>query len=102
MKKSTAKTVMAIIAVGTVALVMAMPSIIHQLTMFIAGFFAMLTALALFLVGQDTDAPTEHVKAARSDAATINTVSALRAHSFSDEGIAKLTGIDIDVVRAIP
>lgn len=102
MKKSTAKTTMVIIAIGTTGLAMAMPTIIHQLTLFIAGFFAMLTALALFLVGQGTDAPTEHVKAARSDAETINAVVTMRACDINDYTIAQILGLDIDVVRAIP
>ena len=67
----------------------------------VSGAFAVLVALALFVVG-NWPAATVAVPKDQSDRAVIDVVRMMRKAGASDEGISRAYGFDIDVVRSIP
>lgn len=101
MKSKTATIwVIGVIFVLTVLLTFIQPSVIHQLVVWVSGSFAVLVALALFVVG-NWPAPAEKPRAL-SDMEIVTLVTKDRMKGRTDEFIAGSTGIDIDVVRSIP
>ena len=102
MKSKTAtKVVIGIIFAATVLLTFIQPSVIHQLVVWVGGSFAVLVALALFVVG-NWPVATVAVPKDQSDRAVIDVVRMMRKAGASDEGISRAYGFDIDVIKAIP
>ena len=102
MKSKTAtKVIIGVIFVLTVLLTFIQPSVIHQLVVWVSGAFAVLVALALFVVG-NWPVATVAVPKDQSDRAVIDLVRVARNAGATDEGISTAYGFDIDVVRSIP
>lgn len=111
MKSKTATIwIIGIIFAATVLLTFVQPSVIHQLVVWVSGSFAVLVALALFVVGNWPVAAAQPTKAAwktttpecREDQAIIAAVKAMRQYRMDDSAISQLLALDIDVVRSIP
>lgn len=102
MHKVTATWSIGLIAATTLALTFIQPTIIHQLVIWVGGTFAILVALALFVVG-NWPHPQQEPRKPNADEYTIAVVKELRTlNGWEDAFIAKHTGIDIDVIKAIP
>lgn len=111
MKSKTATIwIIGVIFVLTVLLTFIQPSVIHQLVVWVSGAFAVLVALALFVVGNWPEAAQQPTKDAwktaapecREDQAVIAAVKALRQYHMDDAQVAAITGFDIDVIKAVP
>ena len=102
MKSKTATTwIIGIIFVLTVLLTFVQPSVIHQLVVWVSGSFAVLVALALFVVG-NWPTTAEAKAQPTTDAVVLGAVAKLRHNGWDDATVASLTGFDIDVIKAIP
>lgn len=98
MKAKTAKYLLLAVAAATVAMTFIQPTVIHQLVVWVSGMFALLLTVGLFVVGYEQ----QDEQGLNTDTGIIKTVKSLRALEWSDNLIASRTGIDIDVVKAIP
>ena len=99
--KNATKGIIGVIFVLTVLLTFIQPSVIHQLAVWVSGSFAVLVALALFVVGSWPTTAEAKVQPT-TDAVVLGAVAKLRHNGWDDATIASLTGFDIDVVRSIP
>ena len=101
MKSKTAtKAIIGVIFVLTVLLTFIQPSVIHQLAVWASGSFAVLVALALFVVGNWPVSAKPENSDDKNFADLINKMREVYPMA-SDEDIAATLNIDTDVVKAV-
>lgn len=99
MKKKTALIGVCLIAASTIGLTFIQPTIIHQLVIWVAGVFALLVVLGVFLVDSAVSvAPTE---IAIGEQGLTFAVRGMREQQLSDSVIARLLKTDIETVKAV-
>lgn len=98
MKAKTAKyCVLAVVAITT-ALTFIQPTVIHQLTVWVGGVFAIVACLALFIISALSQ---KQASTPAPDFLTEAQVIVMRQHKCSDEYIAKTLGISVETVKGI-
>lgn len=102
MKNNGTIAAIGITAAVTVVAAMTAPSVIHQIAVFAGGTFALIGALAVCValnIGEEKYRSTSRYLTAEEKLA--QEIRAYRASGWDNKNIARVLGVDIDVVSTI-